>query len=348
MKQSVSTAVLLSLCIGLLSIPFAFPANSTPSAPGVVMQGSPTGIQPARSPRLVQPNLMQHNPIPRIASPTSTPTGYNPSRIVTHPYPGWRTPVPTPRWHHPRPWWRPVPGTWRHPGPWWRPGPWRPGPGWYWGHHFYWEFRFWPRPPVPWYWAPPPPRLASWWFWIWWRPLPISVQYYYPAPVVYPNDYSYYAYPDTEPVPAEIPEYYAEPQSTYPNAESQIPSNVPQIKSQEDYENWLTKTLNLTKTQEKPFIQKFRNLAELREKFIEKSASLGNEVAALQKTDPTSSELMTKQEKLQNTEFEFRKKEQKLMNDLMAILTLQQREAFMNQIQQYTPESTYNEDYPTD
>ncbi|MFB3896476.1 MAG: hypothetical protein ACE14V_09260 [bacterium] len=341
MKRSIYTIIIISISIGLLSIPVAFAENTILNAPPAGGQIAPGGLHQGSSSGLLKPAIIVPNH-PAPAPVTPAPNWHNPSPVVTHPYPGWRPPVLHSGGRYPAPWWRPGPGPWRLPAP-----GWRPGPGWYWGHHFYWEFRFWPRPPLPWYWTPPPPRLSNWWFWVWWQPLPISVQYYYPPTVVYPNNY-YYPYTYNEPAPGETPEYYAEPQPVYPNAETQTPGNMPQIKSQEDYENWLIKTLNLTDKQEKPFIQKFRDLATLREKFIEKSAGLGNEIATLQKTNPTSAELTTKQEKLQNAEFEFRKKEQKLMNELMAILTLQQREAFMNQMQQYTSESASEEEMPSE
>lgn len=238
-----------------------------------------------------------------------------------HP-PPWRVPP------QPHPPWRVPPPVWRVPPPYWRPPvrPWLPRPGvlppaWAWR-----------RPPLSWHYAPPPPPLHNWWFWVWWEPLPIDVVYY-PAPSI---DYS---------VPYNPYAYYSPEMLEYPgyNEEYKEQNQTPQIKSQKDYEQWLIQSLNLTDTQQKKFLPKLQELALLREKFVESSTALGTEIQNLQKADPSSVELAAKQETLQKTELEFRKKEQKVMNQLMIILTPEQRDTFINQMSQYAPNQAYDE-----
>jgi Spy/CpxP family protein refolding chaperone len=185
---------------------------------------------------------------------------------------------------------------------------------------------------LPWYWAPPPPAIRNWWFWVWWKPLPINVSYY-PSERVYYYGYepysSYY-----EPESAEYP-VYSEEYGKHPG--------ISQISSPEDYERWLAETLNLTKEQQLAFFPKLRSLAQLREQYITTRASLSYEIAKLQQSHIASAQLDEKNKELEKVDTQFKKKERKLMNELMKILTAEQKTKFLAEMKHYTTESAVGE-----
>ncbi|MDI6783798.1 MAG: hypothetical protein QME64_06860 [bacterium] len=229
----------------------------------------------------------------------------------TLPPPPGRVPPSPPRWVPQPPPHRVPPPAWRIPP--YPSRPWVvPPPG------------YWPRPPLPRYWAPPPPAIRNWWFWVWWEPLPIQVTYY--APQKYYYDYGYYPYPYYEP---ESPEY-----PLYSERYRQQPG-IPEISSPEDYERWLAETLNLTPDQQATFYPKLQSLAKLREQYLTKRTSLVADLEKLQQSGSTPAELDKKVNEVQKSDTKFSKKEQQLMNELMNILTPEQKAQFLTQTKQY-------------
>lgn len=338
---------------------------------GTVPRGSPGGFHGTPSPGFNRPAPSWHSPSPGFRSPapswqSPSPGFRNPPPGIRNPAPGFRNPTPgfrnpapgyrnpapgfrhpTPGFRRPAPGFRPGGGNWGVPERGWRHPGWHRGDrdDWGWHHNFGWGLWFWPAPPFPWYWQPAPAVIGNWWYWAWWEPLPIDVQYYYIPTPDYSYEYYPYSYSYSEPEPSVSPQEYTPPESSQPYRDQ---SNVPKINSEKDYEQWLMQTLNLTDTQQKVFLPKLRELAQLRKNFVDSSTTLGKDIQNLQKADPTSAELTAKQEQLQNSELNFRKNEQKLMNQLMTVLTVEQRDTFMSQMKQYTPGPSSNEDTQTE
>ncbi|MCX7918571.1 MAG: hypothetical protein N3A72_02965 [bacterium] len=215
----------------------------------------------------------------------------------------------------------PLPPYWRYPPPpVWRPylppplpRPWVVVPPRPW---------YGPRPPLPWYWAPPPPAIRHWWFWVWWKPMPVNIVLY-PAPhTVY-----YYPAPYPEPVYPYPPTYRDEMQNVYPEY-------LPSIDSVEEYEQWLIQKLNLTPEQQKDFLPKLHALVELRDQYVSTRTALNAEIKKLKKSGDISA-AEAKSKELKTAESKFRKQEQKLIDELLSLLTEEQKTKFINEMKQY-------------
>jgi hypothetical protein len=220
-----------------------------------------------------------------------------------------------------------------------------------------------PRVAPPAYWGPrrlpPGPTWGPrYWFWINWDPAPWPIYVYYPGP------YYYYYYDYPYPYTYESNRYYSRSTSTYrygnqygnpgPEEEYQQPDNnqmkpsmdgeykqqqsgenrqqgyeqqgtVDPKQYQKEYENWMVSELNLEAKEKKQFLTNLRKLQSMREKFMDKRGALTDELASLQQSKVSESELDSKMKEIDSLDKKFQKDEQSTLAKLMSNLTVEQR-----------------------